>query len=265
MDDGHSRGRRVWQQQVNGLQLLWRFTWAEYAIWDAFLRYDVENGAIEFDMKLVEGGPFYTIRLSSPPTEAYQAATNTWDVTAPVESVIPAPTASAPAALPSWPASLPQPEKDSYSITRPNAFARGSIAEGYPGQRSRQREVIGVVSMLWLLDPDQYLQAKEFINNDLFGGMLPFEGWFANSVGPEQRVRMTFLDNPKFSPNGAWFTLTGTVEVRDMPVISKLEYTGNKQQILDEVSTGDKVFVKYNAYANDYVDWGYTSDTKQLA
>lgn len=234
MDDGHSRTRRQWASQTLSNSLMWRLDWKKLGIFEGFLKYECGNGPIEFMLAFAPGQDAVKVRLTTYPTISFDAGQ--WVASAQFERVIDAPSGSLAGGLPSWPLALPMPEKGGYTIEQPNAITRGQLTGGKPQERARQFEQIGMVTMKWFLTADQYPIAVDFVHNTLLGGLSPFKGWFANGKGT-QAVRMTFTEAPSFTKEGACFWMEGKVEIRDLPQISELEYTGKNQITIDEKIT----------------------------
>jgi hypothetical protein len=233
MDDGHSRVRRRWDQQPANFNLQWNLSWDQLAWFEAFLKYDCALACGQFNIALSPGGTVCTLKFTSYPSISF--VSGVWQLVGTIESILNGPVGfgSAPLVLPTWPSTLPEPEQESYSITRPNAVTRSNITSGLATQRQRFSYDVGTIAMTFLLDANQKETYDNFIANELIGGLAPFQGYFANGTGTALR-RMQFVDVPTVTTNGAAFVVTAQMDIADIPQVSEFIYRGLGQLSLSD-------------------------------
>lgn len=86
METGRVRQRRRFDRSLQSMRVSWRFTAAEYAIFEAFYQHVLEGGTLEFELPLPVGEEMTpVVVVFTGPYEASYAAHETWDVQAVVE------------------------------------------------------------------------------------------------------------------------------------------------------------------------------------
>lgn len=237
MDDNHRRMRRKFEMLPQNSSITWRFTWGQYNLWEAFLRYDCAQASGYFTIALYPAAPTYTYRLTGYPQSAFDENTNSWTVTGTVERIRVAPNApAATGVLPQWPATLPVWEKSGYQINRDDTVSRSSITDGLANQISRFTEEVVVVAATLLLTESELAIFDAFVHDTLIGGLAPFSGYFANGTGTTLQ-RLNFIAAPKIESSGAAYKVTVSMEIRDIPVMSQLVYTGQNILTLSDTIT----------------------------
>lgn len=245
MDDGQNRVRRIYEAQPISHTLTWVLTWQQYANFEAFLRYDCAQGAGFFQAALAPGQALQTIRFTQYPKASYDPNRNAWMFQGPIETIQQAGTRAADyTALPVWPDSLPEPEKNGYGANRDDEFIRANPDDGLSNQRARFTESLATYSVTWLLSPDQLQILDSFVHNELLDGLAFFKGPFINGLG-ETTSRCRFASLPVVTPQGAWFEVKATLETTEIPFIPFFEWENLGQvSLFDTASVVDQVSVR---------------------
>lgn len=237
MDDYHRRPRRRFEMLPQNNSITWRFTWDEFNIWEGFLRYDCAQASGYFTMALFPAAPTYTYRLTAYPQSSFDEATNSFTVTGTVERIRVAPNVPAKTGvLPVWPTTLPLWEKSGYQINRDDTVSRSSISYGLASQLARFKEEVAVVAATLLLSKAELNIFDAYVHDTLIGGLAPFSGYFSNGTGTTLQ-RLNFIEAPKIESSGAAFKVTVSMEIRDIPVISELDYRGENQLTFSDTLT----------------------------
>ncbi|MEX3915972.1 hypothetical protein AB4Y43_06965 [Paraburkholderia sp. BR10872] len=86
MDSGRSRTRRRFTQTPSTISVKWRFTWTQFAVFEAFLKYEINLGAAPFSVGLLNGMGVTAVQaqfFEDPPYQSSISDSRTWfDVTA---------------------------------------------------------------------------------------------------------------------------------------------------------------------------------------
>lgn len=243
MDDAHNRIRRRYAMQPVNYTLTWHFTFEQFEWFEGFLRYDCAQASGYFTLPLNAASTPLTLRFVAYPDSAFDENLG-WVVTATVEQIRNAPSGAALVGLPTFPTTLPIPEKVNYSIKRADTVSRSSITEGLASERARFKDEVAVVQMQWTLSSTEYTIFDNFVHDTLLGGLAPFVGPFANGSG-QQNVRLNMIDVPKVVSNMSGFDVTCIFEVRDIPTISELKYRGwDKNTFTESYTFGEQVTFK---------------------
>lgn len=260
MDDSHNRMRRKFAMLPVSYSLSWHMTFDQFKWFEAFLRYDCAQASGYFTMPLNPVGDPLTLRFTGYPDAAYDTSLGAWVVSGSVEWIRAAPTGLPTGSLPIFPPSLPDPEQTNYSIKRAGTVSRSNITDGLASERARFKDEVALTQLEWDLDADEYAILDDFIHNKLFGGLAPFTGPFANGLGLNQ-VRINFIDTPKVTPNLSGYTVTGTIEVRDMPIISEFVYRGyGNINLADTIIWNAVAFAEIGTQARE--SFGYQDSIK---
>lgn len=261
MDDTHNRMRRKWAMQPMEYSITWQFTWSQFEFFEAFIKYDCAQASGYFLMPLYPGAPLSTFRLESYPETAFSADKGCWTVTAKVEQIRAAPIGfdAKPATLPLWPESLGEPEKDGYSISRPDQVTRGNISSGIEAERVRFKDEIAIVKCKFIFTGAQYATFDDFVHNQLLGGLAPFKGHFANGKGSSlTRCQLTDIG---VSQSGINYEISLTMELRDFPQMSEFDYRGyNFFALHDDITFSATVDPKFGRVQQE--QYGFTDSIK---
>jgi hypothetical protein len=221
MDDGQNRQIRVGSSSPFTYTLNWSLTYDQTKFFEAWIEYDVARGAGYTDIPIgnrtvnvrpVTGVPVYT------PNGAK------WVVSLDVEELQAGPVIPARnGVLPVWPGTLPEFEKDSYTLSDPGAVTRSDIDNGRAEMRVRFRGRVTEYSGKLILTQSQRDIFWQFWKNTLINGQTWFMAPFANAVS-QSKLRARIVAAPVESPNGAWYELTFALETVNAPIMSIYEY-----------------------------------------
>ncbi len=244
MDDGKTFIRRLYERQPNDYMLAWRFTWSQYELFEAFLKYDCWPNGGYFNMAVTAGAEPIELRMKKYPDARFNENANAWDVQVECEyykgkprglvlsyakpgyvkpgywSESNAPTLNG---YPLYPPSLPEPERSGYSLIRPDAIARSNIDNAKAEERERFKDHAINVQLTYLFNANEYAIFDSFYHDSLYDGVAPFMGPVANGDGL-QTLRCKFLEPVQVTPVGNGYRVTATVETARMAVMDEQTY-----------------------------------------
>lgn len=225
-DDGKFRLQRRFAGQTRAVSLTWKLTWEQFKFFEAFVEYDINKGALPFDLKFGPTQPVRTVRMISPYATSFDEKTSTWRLTMGVTFA----EASAPrrdrSYYPTFPIGLPEPEKSEYNISALTRFIKDedSTGSGKSESRPRFRTIQTTYSCRWIFTEPERAVFEDFVRNELAGGLAYFKAPFANGSGLNN-IRARFIEPPKTIPLGALaWVVTGVLETSEAPMISEFNY-----------------------------------------
>lgn len=141
--------------------------------------------------------------------------------------------------LPVWPAVLPAPSPDGYSITPVSAFARTDMDNGTARQRRRFTRTPSYISVSWTLTQEQFAVFEGFITYEIGLGANWFQTRLLNGLGMNP-VQARFMEDPPYKVatqgnTGLFVQVTATLEVKALPVVTKDQYDVIKTYTADEI------------------------------
>lgn len=244
MDDGSRRTRRIFFAQAFNMSVTWKLTSEQLAIFTGFLQYDCKFGTEWFELPLIPDRAPVSVKLKGGAPQ-FRSSGHDWTASAQllcIEAGAPTP---AVLSMPLWPATLPLPEKDNYSIQETNMFSETSIGAGIPQSRSRfetKEQVFTVGLRLTLEERDIFW---DFVRNKLLDCTMAFGMWVQNGLGMSL-VRCMIASQPKETAEGACFRVDFTLATSEAPRLSYEEYIeAIGRQLVDD-------------YAEDYFLEDYT-------
>ena len=260
MDDGYPRVRRQFSAQPARFDLQWTFTWEQLALFEAFIEYGAAQAAGWFKVPIFGDQDPTDVRLTEGYETTFNAQANTWQVSAKVETLFAAPVLP-PRGLPSWPATLPEPEQENYGFSVPGVPLRSQQEDGLAEQRIRFQDRVLQYRVTWLLDKEQKIIFDAFYRDTLIHGAAWFMAPFANGLGPTQ-VRARFTGAVTVASFGAAYKLSATLLTAAAPRMSLPEYLGEvvapgQYELSDALLLGATGAVEYQDYADDYFGQDY--------
>ncbi|QIW86560.1 hypothetical protein AMA2_1 [Achromobacter phage AMA2] len=227
-DDGKFRSIRRYTTQPKTVSLTWKLTWDQLKFFEGFIEYDLKGGNEEFELQFGPNEPVRIVQFvgGPPPGASFEARSNHWKVTAKVQFMLPAPTRRPLSYYPTFPVSLPEPEKDSYEYGAPDRMLidRDELGGGKQDGRKRFSSVRTEYRVKWLFDNEQKATFDAFLSADIADGLAYFKAPFANGMGATQ-LRARFTKPPVAQPEGALaWVVTASLETSEAPVISMYEY-----------------------------------------
>lgn len=127
--------------------------------------------------------------------------------------------------LPVWPAKLPKLLAEGYGYSPQDAFVRTDMDSGLARTRRRFLTVPSQVTVSWAMSASQLALYEAFVKYDLLGGGAWFQLDVITATGPKP-LKVRFTEVPKVavvSTRQLW-SVTGTIETLDMPVMSEADY-----------------------------------------
>ena len=118
---------------------------------------------------------------------------------------------------PAWPASLPAPRFDGYSIAQTAAFTRSNMDSGTARQRRRFVSTPKQITVSWRVTTSQLKTFEDFFSDDLVEGTLWFTVPMASGAGLVS-VLARFTEPPKEAGAGdpnLW-DISGTLETMSL-------------------------------------------------
>lgn len=241
MDDGQSRATRPYNSQPEKANLTWRLSWEQLSYWEAWVEYELNGGVNWFDIQISPLLPVESYHMVADPAYSYDD-NGEWTVTVAVETLLSPPQTRPLDYLAIWPSELPGPEKSGYSFKVNNDVTRGNIqGAGENGSRRRFTDRLVTYRAKWVLDFDQYIEFKLFLNDELAAGNAYFKAPFTNGLG-YGLVKARFIDPPVITTVGAAWVITAQLETTSAPIMSELVYfLGGKLSFADEISLTDSL------------------------
>lgn len=145
--------------------------------------------------------------------------------------------------LASWPDTLPLPRASGYGIQPVAAFARTDMDDGTTRQRRRFTSTPSHISVAWMFSLGQYALFEAFLQYDIGLGADWFAVGLLSGMGVTQ-VRARFMDSPPFkatlSDSRTYWDVTGTLEVRALPVVSRDVYAVLRAYADSDLIAGDR-------------------------
>lgn len=238
-DDGKFRSVRRYTTQPKTVSLTWKLNWDQLKFFEGFIEYDLNGGNEEFELQFGPNEPVRIVQFvgGPPPGASFEARSNHWKVTAKVQFMLPAPTRRPLSYYPTFPASLPEPEKDSYEYGAPDRMLidRDELGGGVQDGRKRFSSVRTEYRVKWLLDSEQKATFDAFLNADIADGLAYFKAPFANGMGPTQ-LRARFTKPPVAQPEGALaWVVTASLETSEAPVITQYDYIYRNGLVSEEI------------------------------
>jgi hypothetical protein len=224
MDDGGRRPIRQWASQPYAYTLAFRFTWDQLAMFEAWLHYDGKDGANPVEIPIQDSVPV-EVYFTGDPKVTFNSANGDWNVSIECQNILAGPTVPvAPLTLPSWPDTLPFPEKEGYGYVREGAV-HATVKTGWQDSRQRLATMRSDVDIkLFLQDTVQRDEFLAFVRNTLVGGL----GWFkmplAAGEGIEY-VRAAITDDDiTIEANGSGFDASFKVDTTALPMMPEFKY-----------------------------------------
>lgn len=242
MEDGQFAQRRRWASLPFRYNLVWKLTFKQAEMFEAWLEYEVKQGTTFAYTELPLMGRIVYVRpVTGMPSYSPKGAS--WIVTMEVEEKwnkpnIPVRTGK----LPQWPSGLPNLESVGFTISKINAITVSDIEGGIPDMRERFRDQLSQYQGSLILSQSQRDLFWQFFRDDLIGGMGWFNAPFANARSQGNRRARIVNNQAVESAQGAWYTVAITLETVSTPLMSREEYFSN--------------FV----FINDYVESSYVVD-----
>lgn len=126
---------------------------------------------------------------------------------------------------PTWPATLPLPQRAGYGIDDKSAILRSTMADGLARQRRRFANPPGEIPVQWSLTAEQHAMLRGFLEHECEGGV----GWFSLRLTfpgfglAEQTVRLKPGIKTKLWGMDTWI-VNGTLEIKAQPVFNETTY-----------------------------------------
>lgn len=144
-----------------------------------------------------------------------------------------------------WPATLPQPRTDGYGLQRKASYTATDMDDGNTRTRRRFTRTPTSVTVKWQMTHYQFATFEAFFAYDVNDGAAPFSVGLVNGVGV-MSVRAKFTGDPPYQASldsgRAWFDVTATLQVRQMPTVTLDEYQVMQQyDELEVITMGDKL------------------------
>lgn len=242
MDDGGRRPLPMWADQPNELKLRWNLTWDQLAIFDAWLKYDLKMGAVR-GMVPIQGIDREVLFMDDP-NRAYNAERGHWEVSVTAQMDLPAPNIPVEGSdAPTWPSSLPIPEKDGYEYVTEGAI-HPTLKEGEQDGRMRWRRRRADVKFRVILNPAQKEIFDTFVHDTLAGGLAFFYITLAGGAGTKL-VKAQFTEAPITTPLGALFQVDALVDTFEIPELTEFQYR-----------YGDGVTIEETLEFGEHIDLG---------
>ncbi len=141
-----------------------------------------------------------------------------------------------------WPTTLPEPRADGYGLQRKASYTSTDMDSGDTRTRRRFTRTPSSVAVKWRFTHYELATFEAFVAFDINDGAAPFMVNLLNGVGVVQ-VRAKFTADPPYqaaiSDSRAWFDVTATLQVRQMPTVSLDEYQVMQQYTQQEVDIMD--------------------------
>ena len=223
MDDGSTREYAEFFGKPLVLNLTWKLATAkQLAIFDAFIKYELDYGSEFFDLVVEPGKAPIEVRLTE---DAPRATPNGlgFDVSMSVMTIIPGILPPAVVSLALWPSALPLPLKESYTLQMQNIATQGTVGAGLATVRNRFQTKFTQFSVDWIFTANERDLFWEFYRTNLLDGSVPLRLSFYNGMGITQ-VRCKFLEHPKEVEKGACYAISGAMVTSDAPGLTEQEY-----------------------------------------
>lgn len=188
---------------------------------DAWLEYDVGRGTLYTEIPIANK----TVTVK-PKTGVASFTPNgaKWLVSLDVEEIRPGPAIAARnGILPVWPGTLPDIEKDGYSLAKTGSVTRSDIENGEAEMRTRFRNRVTEYGGKLLLDQTQRDLFWSFWKDNLINGQTWFIAPFANALS-QSKLRARIISAPEETPTGAWYELKFMLETVSAPMLSYEDY-----------------------------------------
>lgn len=227
MDDGSSRGRRMFANHAYNTRLTFRFTNNQMAIFDAFIKYDCNYGTLWFNLQIRKDKGKVAVKLTGDAPSVKPLGLD-WEVSFDIMTMndltFATPTSPNLSTIVPWPSALPLPMKDSYSTQVSNLFIEDDMTDGgMPNSRSRNTYKETVIQVTWLLSASERDEFFRFFKYDLLDGYLPFMMAIYNGRGMTQ-AKHKFQEFPTETSQGAAFQISAKLSTFNAPVMSLAEY-----------------------------------------
>lgn len=242
MEDGQFAQRRRWASLPFRYNLVWKLTFKQAEMFEAWLEYEVKVGTTFIYAEVPLMGRTVNVRpVTGMPSYSPKGAS--WIVTMEVEEkwdkpIVPKRTG----VLPQWPDALPDLESVGFTLSKINAITVSDIEGGIPDMRERFRDQLSQYQGTLILNQSQRDVFWRFFKDDLIGGLSWFNAPFANARSQEHRRARIVNNQAVESAQGSWYSVAITLETTNTPLMSREEYFAG--------------FV----FINDYVEAGYVVD-----
>ena len=142
--------------------------------------------------------------------------------------------------IPLWPAVLPAPSPDGYSLTPVSVFSRTDMDNGTARQRRRFTRTPSYIAVSWMLTQEQFAVFEGFLEYEIGLGTNWFQTRLLNGLGMTP-VQARFKDDPPYTAatqgsTGLIIQVTASLEVKALPVVTANQYAVIKLYTEDEIA-----------------------------